>query len=349
MTARWVFLLIMFVCSSVTGAQSPSPLSIKVVPPSRGALFLGYVDWAIYLDGEIDKHAAQRLSTEIESNNIRYATVYLNSPGGDLLGGIQLGRLIRKHRFSTRIGTQRLDGVIKADARCISACALAFVGGYFRYQDSGSVIGVQRFSLREPDSADLELAQIVSATITAHLTEMRVDVSLFKLMSRVRKDDTYLLTPDEATRLRVVNNGKFPAKWSIRSNVPGTLYLRGVQETRHGVGKVIFACHKGKVLFYPMYYVSNAKALAESTRQLSIRLDGEFVALEPSGPLESSGGVVSALFDLPPELVSRLEEVDTIGFAGRPENPGIFWGFNVDTAGAKEKISSYLSNCQPNR
>ena len=61
---------------------------------------------------------------------------------------------------------------------------LLLLRGYFRYLDSGSTIGVHRFSKTTTSSSDLDMAQIVAGQIIAYFAEMGVDGALFELMSR---------------------------------------------------------------------------------------------------------------------------------------------------------------------
>ena len=50
----------------------------------------------VYLDGTIGAGAPDRLSAALDGIEGKIA-VWLNSPGGNLFAGMQLGRIIRKH------------------------------------------------------------------------------------------------------------------------------------------------------------------------------------------------------------------------------------------------------------
>ncbi len=60
------------------------------------------------------------------------ATVVFRSDGGSLLAGIRIGTLIRERGFVTLVP----DG-----ARCVSACAVAWLGGLQRLMGNGSKVG----------------------------------------------------------------------------------------------------------------------------------------------------------------------------------------------------------------
>ena len=134
-------------------------LSIKILQLDPLAHSLGLVD-IIYLDGIIDAAAVKRFEDEVKTRNIEGASVYLNSPGGDLFAGMRLGQLFRKFGFSTHVG--RWEGKTLTEAawvqqktttpgECYSACVFAFVGGYFRYltnDPQSESIDFQKLQLR---------------------------------------------------------------------------------------------------------------------------------------------------------------------------------------------------------
>jgi len=60
------------------------------------------------------------------------ATIAFRSDGGSLLAGIRIGALIRERGFIT---------LVPDDARCASACAIAWLGGLQRLMGNGSKVG----------------------------------------------------------------------------------------------------------------------------------------------------------------------------------------------------------------
>lgn len=67
------------------------------------------------------------------TSNVTRAVVTFRSDGGSLLAGIGIGELIRSKGFST---------LVPANARCASACALAWLGGTRRYMSPDARLGV---------------------------------------------------------------------------------------------------------------------------------------------------------------------------------------------------------------
>jgi hypothetical protein len=176
-------------------------LTIKVGPRSASGVFRDTT--LVYLSGRIDDGAPGRLAKALRGVEGKIA-VWLNSPGGNLFAGMQLGRMIRKHGASTHIINPRtlLPG------ECYSACALAFRGGVDRFNDNGGRYGVHRASLAVgPASGNRNLAQHLSAAIESYIREMGVDARLLDLWAKAGPDDMYLLSQQETKDLGVVNDG----------------------------------------------------------------------------------------------------------------------------------------------
>src|SRR5262245_65171792 len=121
----------------------------------------------VYLDGRIDAGAPDRLARTL-SGIKGAAAVWLNSPGGNLFAGMQLGRIIREHGASTYI----IDSRALLPGECYSACALAFLGGVHRFIDHGARYGVHRASLPvERSTGERNLGQELSGAIGSYMRE----------------------------------------------------------------------------------------------------------------------------------------------------------------------------------
>ena len=97
------FLIGVGIASGSSFAQLSTRLLIKLIPPDFPTRVVMGPHWTIYLDGIIDDGAAERFAEEITKNGVNQGDVFLNSPGGNLLAGMKLGRLIRKHGLITHI------------------------------------------------------------------------------------------------------------------------------------------------------------------------------------------------------------------------------------------------------
>ncbi|MFK7870811.1 MAG: hypothetical protein AB8B58_16425 [Roseobacter sp.] len=97
----------------------------------------------IHLDGPIERGDAEKLDRMIMRDILNYESgddyplnavagwgqivLSLDSGGGELTAGIELSDVIRKRNIAT---------LIEADAKCLSACAVAFMAGYEHLEES---------------------------------------------------------------------------------------------------------------------------------------------------------------------------------------------------------------------
>lgn len=346
---------------AVAIAASPtqaSVMSVRAEKPDWFKTLNGNTSWNIVLEGEIDAGAAARVAEALRSAGRDGADVYINSPGGNLLVGMQIGRLIRNAGANTRIGTLATDpahafagkpGVKHVAGYCHSACSLAFLGGVYRYAGKDDGYGVHRFSSSaSPTPVDLDTAQIVSAAVGAYIREMDVDPALFDLMVERGRDGIRLLTAQELTRLNVVNNGRQRAEWSIES-IEGGQYLRGIQDTVHGQGKAVFFCHKGQIGYYSFYQAGpeRAKSLASGGWYHSLLLEGKTIALADPANAKAVGDEISAEFSLTRDQALSIASSSKVGHAmqlGR--DAPTFVGYQIDIpSAASRKVSTFLRNC----
>lgn len=101
-------------------------------------------------------------------------TVNLDSPGGSLLGGLRLGYAMRQLGVHTNIG---------ANQSCMSACALAFLGGQQRTVEGNFGVHAASFDPKASlggHNDQLDSIQQLGAITTAYVSEMtgRNDVAL---------------------------------------------------------------------------------------------------------------------------------------------------------------------------
>jgi hypothetical protein len=113
----------------------------------------------------------------------RRIIVTFNSIGGNPTKAIALGRMIRV----LKLPTIQLRGT-----ECASACALAFMGGIYRFAEPGS-IGVHKSSFSDTYQISVQDAVSVIQQQTAetivYMTEMGIDPSLLQLSLSYESDD----------------------------------------------------------------------------------------------------------------------------------------------------------------
>jgi hypothetical protein len=169
-------------------------LRIEAVPPVGAADGSSDGRWTILLDGYID--ALQ---------GITEADVYFNSPGGSLIAGMEIGRLLRQRGYAAHVGKRTADVHELVGGVCYSACPFAYAGGVRRYLEFDSTLGVHRAENRVPLPDGDTFEKLVSQQATEYLLAMGVSPELFTIMSQVQHDEIRGLTREEARRLMLVN------------------------------------------------------------------------------------------------------------------------------------------------
>jgi hypothetical protein len=191
--------------SSAVGEGVYDTLRVEAVPPAGVADRSGDGRWTILLDGYIDALASNRLGALIAQQSITEADVYFNSPGGSLIAGMELGRLLRQLGFDAHVGKRTADVRELVAGVCYSACPFAYAGGVRRYLKPESVLGVHRAANRVPLPDENAFEKLVSQQATDYLLAMGVNPELFAIMSQVPHDVIRGLTREEARRLKLVN------------------------------------------------------------------------------------------------------------------------------------------------
>lgn len=204
-------------------------------------------EW-IAAEGEIVRETATDLENFIKSlghsENPGGWSVRLDSPGGDLAGGILLGELIRKLRLGTEVGATKADGHghwERAPGHCASACAFAFLGGLSRYT-SGGELGVHQFyneiAVRDPsakvfDSLDMSQHQFVSAMLIDYVFRMGVDPRLVSIAASTRPMEMQFLDEQTLDDLNVNWYPKDFEPWAIEPSGAGVIAItRSKDRTR---------------------------------------------------------------------------------------------------------------------
>lgn len=167
-----------------------------------------------------------------ELQDARGLRVHLNSPGGDLIGGLRLGMAFRLQQVNTAVSAAEVTDVYDSgirlvgrstQAECSSACVFAFAGGVNRYASEntpGSDVGFQSLgrlgvhqfyepsTLTDPSavtlSADDRIAdQRIVAILLGYLSEMGVSAELLQLAAATDPRDIHYLTEAELRRVAI--------------------------------------------------------------------------------------------------------------------------------------------------
>jgi hypothetical protein len=138
--------------------------------------------------------------------------VLLQSPGGTVVGAMQLGSVFRK------IGAAVIVAAIRADRRsataevapgsCYSACVYAFLGGKKRVVPPVSRLGIHRMVIseetRDPDGG-VDTHQIfgseeIVSSLSAYAKLMGADPRMIAYAEHISPDKIHIVTPAEIAR-----------------------------------------------------------------------------------------------------------------------------------------------------
>ena len=231
--------------SEAAHATKPMTFYIETDPKERflNSLHSGGKE-SIYAEGDIAEGTTDKFLTFVRENKIVRAKIYLNSAGGLLFEGINLGKTIRALQFSTTVGiySPTYDSDKSRKSICASACAYAFAGGESRFLNKYTGrLGLHQFYADINDKLSGEDAQRVSGIVVSYLDQMGIDAKAFALSTIADSNGMIWLTPDQALELRFSNNGtKNPTAELKMINMKP--YLRVEQERYDGTARVTFLC-----------------------------------------------------------------------------------------------------------
>lgn len=178
--------------------------------------------------GTITSDTPNRLRGFLEREGAEGGKIVFHSPGGNLLAGLTIGRIIRDYRLATYVGKSEPDAEVIGtdtlrDGICASACAYAFLGGtkrsrhlawaegstqsklgYHRFYDSRDDLGIVSAQIAKiVRGVSLTEGQILSGLIAAYLSDMGVDAKLLTYANSYGQDEIGNISDEEAQRLSV--------------------------------------------------------------------------------------------------------------------------------------------------
>ena len=304
----------------------------EVLPPDMVTKLRGGWGWDIYATGEVELHDGETLESLL-ADTPSASELFIDSSGGSLVGGMNLGRVIRAHGLITNVGKKgsREGGFQRTlEGECMSAAALAFLGGEFRYVSDKSKYGVHRFALNDTSPRAADQAQVLAASVIEYIRSMDVDIELFSLASDCPSDDILEVPPETMQRLNVVNNGVKAAKWTIES-YDSMLYLKGERDTIYGIQKFMLVFPSKGNMFLHMIFDGGRDAesfLLMETDELSI--DQESIALhELRVSRFIANGLINAEYAITPDILGKLRAAKSIGYHLRHSTEApMFVGFD---------------------
>jgi len=191
-------------------------------------------EW-ISAEGEITNSSASEFEQFLIRERLTqhtFFTVELDSPGGSLFGGLELGKKIREHKFSTSVGKSVISyqsgqtvNYSSKPGTCMSSCAFAFLGGVSRRAKPGE-IGIHQFyqdyAISNPniklfDAKDLQSQQEISGLLVSYTNFMGVDPSFISTASLTPPNKIYFLNSNDLVTMRInVEKDQFDP-WKIKA------------------------------------------------------------------------------------------------------------------------------------
>jgi hypothetical protein len=185
--------------------------------------------------GMIKPETAREFEAFAAKNDIRGATLVLDSEGGSVLGAMALGRAIRRLDMTTMVGrTRELSGgraILSPRADCESMCAFVLLAGAQRIVPPEARVRVHQIWLgdRRDDAnaavytaEDLVLVQRDIGRLAEYTIEMGGAVSLLEISLRIPPwEPMRILTREELRRMRLdtqaatERHSKLPATTSV--------------------------------------------------------------------------------------------------------------------------------------
>jgi hypothetical protein len=233
-------------------------------------------EW-IAADGEITSETPKQFEKFVAENE-PHPTIYLNSPGGELLAGIKLGELIRAKGFSTAVG-KSVPSNANADYRditggkCASACVYAFLGGVSRTAEDGE-IGVHQFYseaiIKDPsgklfDAIDMSVNQLVSALVIDYVFRMGADPRVVSIASSTLPGEMHFFSEKELDELKINWTPSSCEPWAIEPYGSGVV---AYSKTRDKKETVTFFCRRDRIprllITAPIFGANGANRLQEA-------------------------------------------------------------------------------------
>lgn len=146
--------------------------------------------YTLHLMGEIIKGDHKRIVHSIQEKGSFPLSVYISSPGGDVMEAARIGRFLRDTLLH-----------IYAVNECSSACVLIWAGGVER--DATAIFGLHRPIYDKSYFAGLSALEArkkyseLDEFTRAYLTEMNIPTSVVDRMMSTKSSDVDLVTPIE--------------------------------------------------------------------------------------------------------------------------------------------------------
>lgn len=261
----------------------------------------------ILANGRITEDTPKVFENFLRKNSTR-GTVYFNSIGGNLEGGIRLGELIREKNLNTFLGLKYQDVSFKngnpslklliKNPICYSSCAYAFLGGNTRTISPNAQYGIHTFK-SENSVNNFFQTRLVDNYIKNYLTKMRINSQYFELAKETPPGQMYILTKNQARILGVDNTINRDHKELLEYIDSGNV-------------KVTYTDKILTYQFSPFVY-NEIKNIKNESSVLNIYLDKiQYLLISKEGWKLNRNGSISISFDIPENFDVSLDNSNMI-------------------------------------
>jgi hypothetical protein len=135
-------------------------------------------------------------------------TILLSGYGKDIFSGVKLGEIIRSKQLKTkvgRLGAANLErtGFYKRAGVCLSACAMAFMGGVDREFDSEDQLGLTAIEPTQQNLSEQDLLMGLTS-IESYLSRMNIQASFFKYLKALNDTKLHMIDVKNATSYNII-------------------------------------------------------------------------------------------------------------------------------------------------
>ncbi len=162
---------------------------------------------AVVISGDMILGDDDRFKEALQKSDIRL--VLLDSAGGVLPVGLEIGRVIRARGLAT---------AVQSSAHCYGACVVAWLGGVDRTQAQGAVVGLHAFSRSalESDAANEDARQVIAS----YFKMLDISAKAVTELGAATANDVTPLTPDIAQQLGLAMRIVDDATLAIEPDAP---------------------------------------------------------------------------------------------------------------------------------
>jgi hypothetical protein len=241
-----------------SAAPKSPPMIFYLAKGDDDACGPGCGEW-IAAEGQFDADTAQRLRAFLNRLGKRKLPIFFHSLGGNGTTSIAMGRLLREREITAGVfetmpagcvGTseqdcralkqsgQVLPSTLRNMANCSSACVFALVGAKVRQVPPGARLGVhsprvvvpwaqaRKIGYSDRQIVSFEKTKLAEANGQArrYLQEMKIDVQLFDLLSKVPNESVHYLSRDEIVAFGIDTREFAESRWIATELLPRQLW-----------------------------------------------------------------------------------------------------------------------------